>query len=73
MKWKKVEPYFSDYQNFEICKKLPDKFQSLKDDYIMCNLFFACFCEKRYDGTRKLLLRGNDLYSRLGSVLKHCQ
>ena len=42
----------------------------------MNDLFYACFCEKRFDRKRKLILNGNDLFPRIGSVqffeIKYC-
>ncbi|XP_023288166.1 uncharacterized protein LOC105704107 [Orussus abietinus] len=66
MHWETNEcPYFYNDRNYAILPDIPKRFLSNNAEMEMNSLFFSCFCEKRYDGTRRLTLHGNDLLPRI--------
>ncbi|XP_024943228.1 uncharacterized protein LOC107270067 isoform X2 [Cephus cinctus] len=64
MRWKtRKSPYF--YNDYNTLLEIPKLMRSPQNLVLMNNLFFSCFCEKYYDGTRRLILHGNDLLLRI--------
>ncbi|XP_033210485.1 uncharacterized protein LOC117168790 isoform X2 [Belonocnema kinseyi] len=67
VQWKiSSDPYLYNDRNYAILPDVPKRFKDLKNKIKMNDLFYACFCEKRFDRKRKLVLNGNDLYPRIG-------
>lgn len=65
--WKSDEcRYLYNNHDYTTIPDIPNRFKNMKTDILMNSLFFSCFCEKWYNGTRRLILRAADLVPRIG-------
>ena len=68
IKIKKLKMDFRMQREPSIFPTILERYRNLKDEIKMNDVFYACFCKKDSYGKRKIILNGNNLLLRIGSV-----